>query len=255
MVSEKFIKFKSPGGDKAVWGIVNGNKCRHIEGTPYSKYDRTGRESSIDEIEIISPVSPTKIICIGLNYTDHAAELGMELPEEPLFFLKAPSAVIGSGRNIIKPPGCDRLDYEAELGLVIKQRCKNVSEELVRDYILGYTCFNDITARDIQEKESQWAHAKSFDTFAPAGPYIVTGINPGKLRIKLSLNGEIKQESNTANMIFSVYELVSYISENMTLYPGDLITAGTPPGVGQMEIGDRVEVEIENTGKLVNYIE
>ncbi|MEA3506911.1 MAG: fumarylacetoacetate hydrolase family protein [Elusimicrobiota bacterium] len=254
MAPRKFVRFKVSGSVSPAWGIAGKDKCRCIEGGPYGEYRLIDREESLDSIEILSPVKPSKVICIGLNYKEHARELELDMPEAPIFFLKAPSAVTGPEKDIIKPAVCRRLDYEAELGIVIKKVCKNIPAESAADYILGYTCFNDVTARDIQEKESQWARAKSFDTFAPCGPYITAGIDPGDLSVKLTLNGEVKQESTTADMIFSVYELVSYISKNMTLYPGDLISAGTPPGVGPMEAADKVEVEIEKTGKLVNYV-
>ncbi len=211
----------------------------------------------IIEVEMLAPAEPSKIICIGLNYVDHARELGMEIPEEPLIFLKPPSSVIGHGDYIIIPKISKRVDYEAELAVVIGRRGKNISEREAFEYVLGYTCFNDVTARDLQRKDGQWTRAKSFDTFAPIGPWIVTKDeirNPHKLNIKLLLNDEIKQNSNTKNLIFSIPKLISFISNIMTLEPFDVIATGTPPGVGPLKKGDVVDVYIEKIGTLRNYV-
>lgn len=212
--------------------------------------------SDIDgkKLKILPPTLPTKIVCVGLNYTDHAKELNMPLPEEPVIFLKPPSAVIGDRDNIIYPYGVSQLDYEGELSVVIGKKCRNVSEEESFDYILGYTCFNDVTARDLQRKDGQWTRAKSFDTFAPIGPFIVSGIKPYNLSIKTFLNDKIVQDSNTSNLIFSVEYIISFVSKIMTLYPGDVISLGTPVGVGPMKRGDKVVVKIEEIGELTNYV-
>lgn len=199
-------------------------------------------------------LKPTKIVAVGLNYRDHAAELKLPLPDEPLLFLKPPSAVIGEGEAIVCPPQTKELHYEAELAVVIRDRAKNISEADAPARILGYTCGNDVTARDLQRKDGQWTRAKSFDTFCPLGPKIVSGLSPDKLDIKLYLNGELKQSSNTANLIFKVPYLVSYISQVMTLEPGDVILTGTPAGIGPMRAGDRVRVEIAGIGALNNVI-
>jgi len=195
---------------------------------------------------------PTKIIAVGLNYKDHAEELGMDLPDEPILFLKPPTSVISNGENIILPAMSAQVDYEAELAVVIGKRAKNIGIEQAADYITGYTCANDVTARDLQTKDGQWSRAKSFDTFCPLGPEIIKGIDPTNLNIKLILNGEVKQNSNTAQMVFNVFELVSFISKVMTLLPGDVILTGTPPGVGPMKAGDKVEVQIDKIGTLAN---
>ncbi len=205
-------------------------------------------------MRILSPVQPSKIILVGLNYRDHARELHLAIPKEPVIFLKPPTAVIANAENIIYPLGVKRLDYEAELALVIKKKARNIPAERVKKYILGYTCLNDVTARDLQKKDGQWTRAKSFDTFCPIGPWIETNLDPSNLRIKCRLNNKLKQDSSTANFIFPVEHLVSYISRIMTLLPGDVISTGTPVGVGPMQPGDRVEVEIEGIGKLFNQV-
>lgn len=199
-------------------------------------------------------IRPSKIVCVGLNYKDHARELKMELPTHPIIFLKPPSSLIFHGDPIIYPPQTKELHFEAELAVVIKDRIKNITAEEAPKHILGFTCGNDVTARDLQRIDGQWTRSKSFDTFCALGPEIVPGIDPGALDIKLYLNGEVKQSSNTSNMIFDVDHLVSFISQIMTLEPEDVIMTGTPPGVGPMEKGDRVMVEIEKIGKLENTV-
>lgn len=198
--------------------------------------------------------SPSKIIAVGLNYKDHAKELGMDLPDEPVLFMKAPTSVIQPGEKIIYPLQTKNLHYEAELAVVIGKKCRNVTANEAKEYIRGFTCANDVTARDLQKKDGQWTRAKSFDTFCPLGPQLVKNIDPNQLEIKLYLNGKLKQSSNTSNMIFKVEELVSFVSQIMTLLPGDVILTGTPPGVGPMQVGDVVEVEIEGIGKLNNQV-
>lgn len=193
-------------------------------------------------------------MAVGLNYRDHAAELKMSIPETPIIFLKPPTAVIFNNEPIVYPPQTKELHYEAELAVVIKDRIKNIPPEEAFNHILGFTCANDVTARDLQRLDGQWTRAKSFDTFCPLGPEIVSGINPDNLNIRLFLNAEIKQSSNTSNMIFKVDFLISFISQIMTLEPEDVILTGTPPGVGPMGRGDRVMVEIEGIGKLENVV-
>lgn len=198
--------------------------------------------------------NPSKIIAIGLNYHDHAKEMNAKLPDYPLIFIKPATAFIADGESIVYPPQTKELHYEGELGIVIKDRIKDVSREDARFHISGYTCANDVTARDLQRMDGQWTRSKSFDTFCPLGPKIVSDINPMNLAIQTRVNGFVKQQSNTKNMIFDVYELVSFISGIMTLMPGDIIITGTPPGVGPLEIGDTVEVEIEGIGVLRNKV-
>ena len=199
-------------------------------------------------------LKPSKIIAVGLNYVDHARELNMKIPEEPIIFLKPPSSLIFHKDPIVYPPQTKELHYEGELAVVIRDKIKNIKPEEAFDHILGFTCGNDVTARDLQRKDGQWTRAKSFDTFCPLGPEIVKGINPDNLGIKLYLNGELKQSSNTSNMIFKVDYLVSFISRIMTLEAEDVILTGTPPGVGEMRVGDEVVVEIEGIGKLANKV-
>jgi 2-keto-4-pentenoate hydratase/2-oxohepta-3-ene-1,7-dioic acid hydratase in catechol pathway len=193
-------------------------------------------------------------VAVGLNYRDHAAELNMDIPDEPIIFIKPPSTVIGPEEEIIYPLQTKNLHYEAELAIVIGKKAENVSQENANDYVLGYTVLNDITARDLQEKDGQWTRSKSFNTFCPIGPWIETDINPHNRNISLRVNGELKQDSNTENLIFLVEKIVSFISQIMTLNPGDVIATGTPPGVGSLQVGDVVEVEIEGIGVLRNRV-
>ncbi len=207
------------------------------------------------ELQLLPPVQPSKIVCVGLNYTDHARELNMQIPTNPLIFLKPPSAVIGHLGKIIYPDKSKRVDYEAELAVIIGKRCKNVRANEAESVIMGYTCFNDVTARDLQKEDIQWTRAKSFDTFAPVGPYITEpGLDVSDLRIKTRVNGELRQDSSTSNLIFNVPRLIEFISGIMTLEQGDIIATGTPPGVGELFVGDEVEVEIENIGTLKNSV-
>jgi 2-keto-4-pentenoate hydratase/2-oxohepta-3-ene-1,7-dioic acid hydratase in catechol pathway len=199
-------------------------------------------------------LKPTKIVCVGLNYKDHAAELKMPLPVEPVIFLKPPSALIYSRAAIVYPPQTANLHYEGELAVVIKDRIKNVSAAEAAKHIRGYTCANDVTARDLQNRDGQWTRAKSFDTFCALGPRVAAGLDPGGLEIKTFLNGALKQSSSTSNMIFTVPQIVSFISQVMTLEPDDVILTGTPPGVGPMQRGDTVAVEIAGIGRLENKV-
>ncbi|HPC89999.1 MAG TPA: fumarylacetoacetate hydrolase family protein [Methanothrix sp.] len=212
-----------------------------------------GEVLTLSDVTLLTPCRPSKIVCVGLNYAEHARELNMALPEEPILFLKPPTAAMASGGSIVYPPSCRQLDYEGELAAVIGKRCKDVRADEAEEFILGYTCFNDVTARDLQNKDGQWTRAKSFDTFAPFGPWIGK-IDPGDVDIKTRLNGNVVQNSNTSDLIFDVPYLVQFISSVMTLEPGDVIATGTPPGVGAMQRGDTVEVEIEGIGILKNSV-
>ncbi len=200
------------------------------------------------------PHQPTKIVLVGLNYTDHAAELGMPLPDEPILFLKPPTALLGPEEWIIYPAQAERVDYEAELAVVIQDQCTHIEPEDVLEHVAGFTCLNDVTARDLQKKDGQWTRAKSFDTFCPVGPRIVRNIEPNNVRIQSYLNGELRQDSTTAKFIFRVEELVSFVSHVMTLQPGDIIATGTPSGIGAMQRGDTIEITIEGIGTLRNYV-
>jgi 2-keto-4-pentenoate hydratase/2-oxohepta-3-ene-1,7-dioic acid hydratase in catechol pathway len=200
------------------------------------------------------PQQPTKIVLVGLNYRDHAKELEMPLPDEPLLFLKPPTALVGPEDCIIYPEQAQRVDYEAELAVVMHDQCKNVEPEEVMEHVAGFTCLNDVTARDLQKKDGQWTRAKSFDTFCPVGPRLVKDIEPNNVKIQSLLNGDLKQDSRTSNFIFSVEELVSFVSHAMTLKPGDIIATGTPSGIGAMQRGDTIEIVIEGIGTLRNYV-
>jgi 2-keto-4-pentenoate hydratase/2-oxohepta-3-ene-1,7-dioic acid hydratase in catechol pathway len=226
-----------------------------VEGDIFSNHQIAPQSYATTKVRILPPCEPTKIVCVGLNYRDHALELKKQLPREPVLFLKPPTSVIGCCDYILYPPCTGDLHYEAELAVVIGKRAKNVAESDSLDYVFGYTAGNDVTARDLQNKDSQWTRAKSFDTFCPLGPWIETDIvDPGNLDITLRLNGDIKQKSNTSNLVFGVRFLVHYISSIMTLLPGDVIMTGTPGGIGPMTVGDEVGVSIEQIGTLRNYV-
>jgi 2-keto-4-pentenoate hydratase/2-oxohepta-3-ene-1,7-dioic acid hydratase in catechol pathway len=240
------------------------NKGRTFFGVWDDKNDivreiKSGKEISdegmkVSELKFLTPCQPSKIVAVGLNYRDHAEEMKLPLPQEPVLFLKPSTAIIAHDEEIIYPSMSKRVDYEAELGVVIKKRAKNVTEKEARDYILGYTCFNDVTARDLQKKDGQYTRAKGFDTFAPLGPCIETSVDPVQNTIESFVNGERRQLSNTKEMIFSVPYLISFISHVMTLLPGDVIATGTPAGIGPLNTGDIVEVRIEGIGTLQNKV-
>lgn len=248
----KIIRFSF--GSKVQYGTLNGELVRGIHGDPFENFNITGDEFLLGEVDLLPPVQPSKIIAVGLNYKNHARELKMDIPDEPIIFIKPSTSLIGPNEKIIYPVMSKQVDYEAELGIVIKDKIRNVSKEEAAKHILGFTCANDVTARDLQKKDVQWTRAKSFDTFCPIGPCVETEIDPKNLSIELLLNGEVKQSSNTSNMIFDIYFLVSFISKIMTLFPGDVIITGTPPGVGSMQVGNVVEVKIEGIGTLKNTV-
>lgn len=200
------------------------------------------------------PVQPSKILCIGRNYADHAAELGHEVPAEPLVFMKPPSALVGSGEAIVLPSLSERVDFEGELAVVIGKQCRHVAEADAMGVVMGYTLLNDVTARDLQKKDGQWTRAKGFDTFAPCGPVLVTDLDVSDLAIKTLVNGEVKQSGRTSQLIFPIPRLIAYLSRVMTLMPGDVISTGTPSGVGPLKPGDVVEVWAEGIGSLVNPV-
>ena len=207
------------------------------------------------KIEIGADFKPSKIVCVGRNYAEHAAEFGNMVPAEPMLFLKAPSAVIRDGEAIVIPRQSVQVEHEGELAVVISKICKDLSEAAnIKDYILGYTCLNDVTARDLQRKDGQFARAKSFDTFCPIGPVIENDLDPTDLRVITRVNGEVRQDGRTSQMVFPVDYLIRYISNMMTLLPGDVIATGTPSGVSKMEDGDVCEIEIEGIGVLTNPV-
>ncbi len=239
-------RFKN--GDEIFYGNVVGDRVTVDRGLYSDTF-------LLQELEFLPPSQPSKIICVGLNYSDHAGELGMQLPEKPLLFLKPPSATIGHLGRIVYPEKTKHMDYEAELAVIIGKRCKSIMEKDAESVIMGYTCFNDVTARDLQKEDVQWTRAKGFDTFAPVGPYIIDpALDVSDLRIRTRVNGSLRQDSSTSNLIFGVPQLIEFISDIMTLEEGDIIATGTPPGVGELVIGDEVEIEIENVGVLKNSV-
>jgi 2-keto-4-pentenoate hydratase/2-oxohepta-3-ene-1,7-dioic acid hydratase in catechol pathway len=246
------IRFQQAG--QVAWGEVRGQTIRVLDGPPWEGGRPTGRETHLDHVALLAPGAPTKIVAVGLNYHDHAKEMGLDTPDEPLLFLKPSSALIGPEADIVYPSMSSRVDYEGELAAVIGHRAKDVSADEAREHIFGYGILNDVTARDLQAKDGQWTRAKGFDTFACFGPAIVTEIDPSDLAIETFLNGKRVQASRTDQLIFNVFELVSFVSRVMTLEPGDLLSTGTPSGVGPMLPGDVVEIRIEGIGTLRNTV-
>jgi 2-keto-4-pentenoate hydratase/2-oxohepta-3-ene-1,7-dioic acid hydratase in catechol pathway len=250
----KILRFKTNNG-KIKQGYLEEGKVFEITGGIFGEYHPSGSEYEVSHIKFLPPCSPTKIVAIGLNYRDHAEELKKKVPDEPLLFLKPPTSIIGHEDRIVYPSHMSsRVDYEGELAVVVGKEAKWVNESDAFDYIFGYTCINDVTARDLQVKDVQYTRAKGFDTFAPIGPVIETDINPSDLEISTFLNGELKQHSRTSELIFTVPRLVSFISRVMTLLPGDIIATGTPSGIGPMKSGDEVQISIEGIGVLRNLV-
>jgi 2-keto-4-pentenoate hydratase/2-oxohepta-3-ene-1,7-dioic acid hydratase in catechol pathway len=256
----KFLKFISENQIKN--GYYDGEKVIEIE-KDILEYDDVKIDNlkneliksyNLNDIKIINPVNPTKIVCVGLNYKDHAKEMNLDLPLEPKIFIKPSTCVIGNNDKIIYPKTSNRVDYEGELAIIIGKKAKNVTQDIANKYIFGYSIINDVTARDLTIKDEQWTRGKSFDSFAPIGPFVQTEMNPLNQNIKVYLNDTIKQDSNTKNMIFSPYKLLEYISNIMTLYPGDVIATGTPSGVGPMNKNDIIKISIEDIGILTNEL-
>ncbi len=241
-----------------MFGVVEGpegsEELAVINGDPfYSGIQLTGARHQLADVRLLAPVIPrSKVVGIGRNYADHAAELGNEVPPAPLMFLKPNTSVIGPGDPILLPSFSDEISYEAELAIVIGRICKDVPLERVDDVVFGYTCANDLTARDAQRTDDQWARAKGFDTSCPIGPWIETELDPENLAVKGSLDGELRQDGSTSQMIWGAKELVSYVSQAFTLLPGDIILTGTPAGVGLISEGQRYDVEVEGIGRLSN---
>jgi 2-keto-4-pentenoate hydratase/2-oxohepta-3-ene-1,7-dioic acid hydratase in catechol pathway len=248
----KIIRYKT--GEMTEYGLLKGDSVQAIRGTPFRRLETTGATYKLSEVKLLPPCVPSKIAALGLNYQEHAQELKMNTTAAPLVFLKPPTAIIGPEDNIIYPMSSKQVDYEGELGVVIKKRTRHVTESEALDYVLGYTCVNDVTARDIQSIDVQWTRAKSFDTFCPIGPCIETDLNPDNAQIETYLNGELKQKGNTKHLIHHVRKLICFISDFMTLLPGDVISTGTPSGIGPMKRGDTVEVRIQGIGTLRNHV-
>ena len=248
----RIVRFTQDSEPK--YGLIEDNEVYAIEGDVFGDFERGERVGTLPEMRLLAPCEPTKIVAVGRNYAEHAAEMQSQVPTEPLVFLKPPSAVIGPGAAIVYPPISQRVDYEAELAVVIGRRARNVPANEALDFVLGYTCGNDVTARDLQRKDGQWTRSKSFDTFCPLGPWIVTSLDASDLPIESRVNGAVKQRSRTSQMIFPVAELIRHITQVMTLEPGDVILTGTPAGIGPLQPGDRVEVAIEGIGVLENTV-
>ena len=234
--------------------VDEGTLVALIDGHPYGELRPEGRLFKADEVRFVAPVLPSKIIAVAKNYAAHAKEMNSEVPASPNVFLKPSTTVIGPGEPIMLPWQSERVEHEAELAVVIGRLCRDVPADRVHEVILGYTCANDVTARDLQRIDNQWGRAKGFDTFCPLGPWIVTDLEPEDLAVSLRVNGEVRQQGSTNEMVFDVVELVSWVSSIMTLLPGDVILTGTPAGVGPLLAGDEVTVSIAGIGSLTNPV-
>jgi 2-keto-4-pentenoate hydratase/2-oxohepta-3-ene-1,7-dioic acid hydratase in catechol pathway len=252
-VAMRIVRFRLNGEPR--YGVLDDrDEIQALRGDPFGSLDAEGERFRLSEVELLAPCEPSKVVGIGLNYRDHAAEVGLELPEDPMLFLMPETAVIGPGRTIRLPKMSEWVDYEGELAIVIGRPAFQIRPEEAEDCILGYTCFNDVTARDLQIKDVQFTRSKSFDTFAPMGPWIATDIDPRALDIETYVNGEQKQSSNTRQLLFDPFQLVHFVSWVMTLHPGDVIASGTPAGIGPLHAGDKVEIRIQEIGSLVNTV-
>jgi 2-keto-4-pentenoate hydratase/2-oxohepta-3-ene-1,7-dioic acid hydratase in catechol pathway len=248
----RLVRFRF--GDRIATGALDGQEIRVLRGTFFEDPVPTGDAVAIDDVRLLAPVLPSKVVCVGKNYADHAAEMGGEVPEEPLVFLKPSTSVIGPGDPIVYPPISKRMEHEGELAAVVGRLVWRATSEEARRAILGYTCANDVTLRDLQATDGQWARAKGFDTSCPLGPWVETEADPADLSLETRVNGEVRQSARTAQLAFGPDELVAFISSFMTLLPGDVVLTGTPAGVGPLQVGDVVEVEIEGIGTLSNPV-
>jgi 2-keto-4-pentenoate hydratase/2-oxohepta-3-ene-1,7-dioic acid hydratase in catechol pathway len=238
------------------FGVVEGDELEIIKGHPFADFERSGHKLPLDaeQVRLLSPVLPNKVVAIGRNYAEHARELGNTVPDAPVVFFKPSTAVAGPGDPIVLPGFSSEVHHEAELAVVIGRMCKDVPRARVRDVILGYTCANDVTARDVQRAESQWARAKGFDTSCPLGPWVETELDPADVAVQCTVNGEQRQLGRTSEMVRPVEDLIVHITEAMTLLPGDVVLTGTPAGVGPLDAGDEVAVTIEGIGTLTNKV-
>jgi 2-keto-4-pentenoate hydratase/2-oxohepta-3-ene-1,7-dioic acid hydratase in catechol pathway len=255
----RIVRFAVRGG--ARYGMLDGGEVRGLEGSPFSRFRGPGTPLELDggeydatEAKLLAPCQPSKIVCLGLNYRSHAEETKLPLPARPLIFLKPSTAVVGPECEIRLPRDSRRVDYEGELGVVIGRSAKDVRRDGFKDYVLGYTCVNDVSERYAQKEDGQWTRAKGYDTFAPVGPCIRTDIAPDDLKVETYLNGELRQSARTSDLIFGIGEIVEFVTGVMTLLPGDVIATGTPSGIGRMNAGDVVEVVIEGIGTLRNTV-
>lgn len=244
-------------GVESFYAVLDGSRVKRLDHEPYSGIEPTGEEYELEAVKLLPPCEPSKIVCIGKNYKAHADEMGEGQPPEPVLFIKPNTCIVGNGDGVVYPAISHRVDYEGELGVVIGKRASKVEKGHAAEYVFGYTCLNDVTARDIQKSPTQgtqWTRGKGFDTFCPIGPHIETELDPYNADICTRLNGEVKQSSNTSLMTHGVDSLICFITEGMTLLPGDIIATGTPEGIGSMQRGDVVEVEVEGIGVLRNTI-
>ncbi|MGH3720130.1 MAG: fumarylacetoacetate hydrolase family protein [Pseudonocardiaceae bacterium] len=250
----RIVRFSS--GQDPQYGLLDGEEITPLAGdSPFGRLQpAAGSHYRLAEIRLLAPVEPGKIVSAGRNYAEHAAELGNEVPEEPLVFLKPGTSVIGPGDDIVHPPYCSELHYEGELAVVIGRRCRGLTPDEVPKAVFGYTCANDVTARDLQKRDGQWWRAKGSDTFCPLGPWVETELDPADAVITTMVNGEVRQTGNTKQMVHDIADLITYISSAMTLLPGDVILTGTPAGVGRMRPGDQVIVSVTGIGELNNRV-
>ena len=241
---------------KEYYGLLDaaGEKLTLLEGSPFGGITLTTKSVKLSEVRLLPPTSPSKVVCVGLNYREHAAETNHKVPTEPVIFIKPTTCIIANGEAIEYPAVSKQVDFECELAVVIGKKAKNIGKSEAANYILGYACANDVTARDLQPHDGQWAIAKGFDTFLPYGPWVATDLDPSALDIKTLLNGEVKQSSNTRHFIFDIGTVLECVARVMTLLPGDVVITGTPSGIGPMQKGDVVTVEIEGIGSLVNPV-
>lgn len=240
--------------DRIATGLLRAEYVLPLRGTFFEDPVPTGEEVPLDAVRLLAPVLPSKIVAVGRNYADHAEELGNPMPEEPMIFLKPSTSVIGPGDDIPYPSATTRVDHEAELAVVIGRLARRVPVEEVGKFVLGYTCANDVTARDLQDRDGQWTRAKGFDGFCPLGPWVETELNPLDLAVECRVNGDTRQAGRTSQIAFGPAELIEFVSHVMTLLPGDVVLTGTPAGVGPLQVGDRVEVEVEGIGVLGNGV-
>jgi len=250
----RIVRFQIPDSKKPKYGWLLDDKVGEISGNIFGRYQRKEALMPLSDMKLLAPTEPTKIVCVGRNYVEHAKELGNEVPKVPLIFLKPPSSIISNGETILLPAQSAQVEHEAELVVVIGKRGRHVTAENAKKVILGYTVGNDVTARDLQKTDGQWTRAKGFDTFCPFGPWIDTEFDPSDAVVTCRVNGQMRQMASTRDMVFNVGVLIAYISSVMTLEPGDLIFTGTPAGVGELKDGDEVSVEIEGLGMIKNKV-
>jgi 2-keto-4-pentenoate hydratase/2-oxohepta-3-ene-1,7-dioic acid hydratase in catechol pathway len=249
----RFVRYQY-GADAPTYGWMLGDRVGPLDGSPIGDYRRLDADTPLDKVRLLAPILPGKIICVGRNYAEHAREHDAEIPEVPLLFFKPPSSVVGPGQPVLLPPQSQRVEHEAELAVVIGKGGRWIAAEHAENHILGFTIANDVTARDLQRRDGQWTRAKGFDTFCPLGPWIETDLEIADVLITCRVNGEMRQMASTREMVFTIPQLIAFVSSVMTVDPGDVLLTGTPAGVGILAEGDSVEVDIEGIGVLVNPV-